>query len=170
AYSQNRFGFNLGAPLAIPHLFDFSSKAQFTINYQGSLGRNPFDSIATVPNAALRSGDFSSINNVIYDPLTHLPFPNNQIPTDRIDPVALRILSNSLIPLPNQSGVSVQNYRLTNAVPSNNQNFNARTGISLSRKDRLNITFQLQNRNANNLQTFGYRDETSGPGETINVN
>jgi hypothetical protein len=167
AYSQNRFGFNLGGPLAIPKLFDLSRKAQFTINYQGTLGRNPFDSIATLPNSALRSGDFSSINSIIYDPSTHQPFPNNIIPPGRIDPIARNLLS--YFPLPNQTA-AVQNYRLINAVPANNQNFNARVGFTLDPKDRLALTFQMQNRNANNLQTFGYRDESSGRGLNVNLN
>jgi hypothetical protein len=169
AYSQNRFGFNLGGPLAIPKLFDFSSKAQFTINYQGTLGRNPFDALTTVPVAAMRTGDFSSVSNIIYDPLTHEPFPNNVIPTSRLDPIALGLLGANLIPLPNQPA-GVQNYRLTNSVPSNNQNFNARTGLTLTRTDRLAITFQVQNRNGNNLQTFGYRDETAGRGINTSIN
>ena len=167
-YSQNRFGFNLGGPLAIPKWFDWSSKAQFTINYQGSLGRNPFDSIATVPSAALRAGDLSSVNSVIYDPLAHAPFANNLIPPSRIDPIARQLLAN-YIPLPNQVA-SIQIYRLVNSAPSNNQNLNARAGLTLSRKDRLAVTFQTQSRNSNNLQTFGYRDEASGRGVNANVN
>ena len=50
------------------------------------------------PTAAERSGDFSALTNtagervVIYDPLTHLPFPGNVIPANRIDPVAAAIM------------------------------------------------------------------------------
>jgi hypothetical protein len=28
----------------------------------------------------MRAGDFSELNRVIYDPITHLPFPGNVIP------------------------------------------------------------------------------------------
>ena len=50
----------------------------------------------TFPTAAERAGDFSGLVNgtgakvTIYDPLTHLPFPNNVIPANRINPVARR--------------------------------------------------------------------------------
>jgi hypothetical protein len=58
----------------------------------------------TFPTAAERLGDFSGLTNqsggkvIIYDPLTHLPFPNNVIPASRIDPVAAAIAR--YLPLP----------------------------------------------------------------------
>ena len=84
AYAQNRFGFNIGGPVAIPHLFDWSTKANFFINYTGNLLRNPFDQTATVPTLQERSGDLSQTGSVLYDPTTHQPFPNNMIPLSRI--------------------------------------------------------------------------------------
>ena len=51
----------------------------------------------------MRAGDFSELNRVIYDPLTHLPFPGNVIPASRLDPAAKNIL-NQLIPEPNTAG------------------------------------------------------------------
>ncbi len=93
--------------------------------------------IFTVPTAALRGGDFSGVqlkNQVllsgsplvvngspvlqqeIFDPLTtttvngqqiRSPFPNQQIPVSRMDPVALKV--QSLIPQPNLSG-AVNNF------------------------------------------------------------
>ena len=60
-----------------------------------------------LPTAAMRNGDFSASSVPIFDPLTgdqatganRTQFPNNQIPTSRISPIAQRILAN--IPLPN---------------------------------------------------------------------
>ena len=56
-----------------------------------------------LPTAAERAGDFSKTSSgaspvVIYDPLTRLPFPNNQIPASRINPIAAKMLS--YLPLP----------------------------------------------------------------------
>jgi trimeric autotransporter adhesin len=57
-----------------------------------------------LPTAAERNGDFSAATNTsgqritIYDPLTHLPFPNNVIPASRISPIALKMLS--YVPMP----------------------------------------------------------------------
>jgi len=58
----------------------------------------------TFPTAAARGGDFSGLVNasgakvIIYDPLTHLAFPNNIIPANRINPVAAAMLK--YMPLP----------------------------------------------------------------------
>jgi hypothetical protein len=52
----------------------------------------------TLPTIAEQNGDFSGLVNAagarvtIYDPLTHLPFPGNIIPTNRINPVSAAML------------------------------------------------------------------------------
>ena len=51
----------------------------------------------------MRTGDFSELNRVIYDPTTGQPFPGNVIPADRIDTVARNIL-DQLYPEPNTAG------------------------------------------------------------------
>jgi hypothetical protein len=57
-----------------------------------------------LPTQAERNGDFSAVTNssgariTIYDPLTHLPFANNMIPSNRINPIAQKMLS--YVPLP----------------------------------------------------------------------
>jgi hypothetical protein len=56
------------------------------------------------PTQAMRNGDFSALTNsagarvTIYDPLTKQPFPNNIIPTNRINPVAAAV--SKYLPLP----------------------------------------------------------------------
>ncbi len=161
AYAQNRFGFNIGGPVAIPKLFDWSTKANFFINYTGNLLRNPFDQTATVPTAAQRGGDFSQVGSILYDPTTRQPFPNNTIPLARIDPIALGLLN--YFPLPNQAN-SVQNYRIATAVPANSQSLNTRFNYTLNPKNRINYTLNWQSRNGDTSQLFGYRDETQGSG------
>src|SRR5262249_58144569 len=65
----------------------------------------------SVPTAAVRAGDFSGLAP-IYDPTTtaadgsRSTFADNKIPADRLDPIAVALLSQ--IPLPNQPG-NVQN-------------------------------------------------------------
>ena len=69
---------------------------------------------------AMRRGDFSGVAGAtIRDPLTGLQFPNNIIPADRIDPLAVSMV-NQYQPLPNQSGAN--NFRgLTRAEDTQNQ-------------------------------------------------
>ena len=64
--------------------------------------------VSTVPTPAMRSGDFSELLTrgiVIYDPLTspRTPFPNNVIPSSRIDPIARRFFN--LYPAPTTAGL-----------------------------------------------------------------
>lgn len=63
----------------------------------------------TVPTEKMRRGDFSELLSsgiIIYDPLTgntnRTPFPGNVIPTERLNPIALKLLS--YYPMPNQAG------------------------------------------------------------------
>jgi len=44
-----------------------------------------------VPTAPQLAGDFSGFNKTIKDPLTGIPFPNNVIPTNRLDPIAQKL-------------------------------------------------------------------------------
>ena len=64
---------------------------------------------ATVPTMAMRNGDFSAVANGIYDPTTgavngsgRTAFANNQIPQNRISPIARRLIA--MIPEPNIAG------------------------------------------------------------------
>jgi len=90
--SQNQFGGNVGGPIVKNRAFFFADFEATRIT-QGVLrtGR--------VPTAAERGGVFGG---AIRDPLTGLPFANNTIPLDRMDPLAREILG--LVPLPNASG------------------------------------------------------------------
>ena len=64
---------------------------------------------ATVPTMAMRNGDFSAVANGIYDPTTgavngsgRTAFANNQIPQNRISPIARQLIA--MIPEPNIAG------------------------------------------------------------------
>jgi hypothetical protein len=164
AYSQNRFGFTLGGPLEIPKLFTLD-KTFFFVNYTGGLLRNGVNLVTTVPTLAERSGDFSALTSVLYDPTTGVPLPQNRI--TRISPIATGLLQ--YIPLPNQPG-TVNNYRLITASPNNSQAFNARVMQTLGRRDQLAIGVNWQTRDAINTQTFGFLDQSSGHGINSNLN
>ncbi len=101
---QHIFGATLGGPIIRNKLFFFA-------DYQGSRRDVPGSALRSVAPEAWRKGDLSSLlpATVIKDPLTGQPFPNNQIPLDRISPAALAILNDTAsYPLPNRtvSGVS----------------------------------------------------------------
>ena len=95
-FSQHQFGGTIGGPIVKDKTFYF-------FDYQGYHVNQGATYLSTVPSAKMRAGDFSEINRIIYDPLTHLPFPGNLIPANRIDPVAAKMLSQ-IIPEANTGG------------------------------------------------------------------
>jgi hypothetical protein len=98
---QNQFGGNLGGPVKKNRLFGF-------FDYEGTRVRRGASRIATVPLANERIGNFAAgaapgiTYPVIYDFTNALPFPNNQIPTTRLDPVMQKLMA--LFPNPTQGG------------------------------------------------------------------
>jgi hypothetical protein len=89
---RNQFGGSIGGPIIRNKLFFFGS-------YQGTQLRNVSQAnSATVPTAAERNGDFSSVDRQLVNPATGAPFVNNQIPTSDFTPASLKILS--LLPQP----------------------------------------------------------------------
>ena len=122
-YTRQSFGTTLGGPLKIPGIYDGTQKTSFTLNYTGTRGANVFDQYATVPTAAMRAGDLSSLGGQLINPATGSAFQNNQIPADAISPQARSLLG--LIPLPNLSGTT-RNYHLSSTTSSTNDNLNVR--------------------------------------------
>lgn len=95
---QNQFGSAVGGPIRRDRLF-------FSASYEGLRVRPAALGASAFPlTEAERRGDFSASTRVIRDPLNNQPFPDKQIPVSRFDPVARRVLSPELMPLPNRAG------------------------------------------------------------------
>jgi len=121
---QNQFGATAGGPIVKDRLFIFGS-------YEGLRIRPAALATSAFPlTAAERQGDFSASKTAIKDPLTGQPFPGNQIPANRIDPVTAKILSSNLMPLPNAPGGQ---YVTTYPSPQNNDNYLTRIDYNLGR-------------------------------------
>jgi hypothetical protein len=84
---RNQYGLAGGGPVVRNKTFFFGS-------WQGTQVRSlPSSLTATVATAAQRRGDFSSfLPRQIIDPQTNQPFPGNIIPSNRLDPIALKVL------------------------------------------------------------------------------
>src|SRR5665213_3357359 len=140
---RNQYGFTLGGPVVLPHLYHGRDKTFFFFGYQGTQQRDATGGLsAFVPTTANLQGNFSNVltvnpNNplgkatVIKDPLTGKPFPGNIIPQSRLDLAALGVAKF----LPSVGG----NGQLFYALPVN-QSLNeeiVRADHSFSDKDRL---------------------------------
>lgn len=89
----------------------FKDKTFFMVAYEYLKDVQTEPASYTVPTEKMRHGDFSELlasNIMIYDPLTgttnRTPFAGNIIPTDRLNPIALKLLS--YYPMPNQPAKS----------------------------------------------------------------
>ena len=93
---EHRWGASLGGPL-------FGNKLFFYGNYEGSNDKAIYGGGRSnaIPTQAMRAGDFRGTSIHPKDPLTGEPFPDQVIPTERIDPSATKIM-NFFYPLPNQ--------------------------------------------------------------------
>jgi hypothetical protein len=126
AYIQNQFGASAGGPI-------IRNKTMFFADYEGFRRVQGATGLRSVPDAALKAGNFSSnlgrqlgtdalgravFANQVFDPTTTRtvtrptggtvavrdPFAGNQIPRARIDPIALGIMQKGLWPDPNIPG------------------------------------------------------------------
>src|SRR5581483_8587880 len=110
-FKQNQFGFSIGGPVWLPKVYNGRNRTFFFFDYQGTRIRIGQTSLATVPPDAWRTGNFSGYNQ-IFDPstttvaadgsATRLPFAGNQIPQNRMNPIAAKLLS--MFPEPNIPG------------------------------------------------------------------
>ena len=117
------WGFTVGGPVYIPKVYDGRNKTFFFVSWEKYQTYDFSASYITLPTAAIRTGDFSSVltgrnlgtditgrailENTIYDPTTVRtvngqlvtdPFPGNIIPQARLNPIAQKIVA--LVPQP----------------------------------------------------------------------
>ena len=144
----NMFGGTIGGPIERDKLFLFG-------DYQGQRYAFPASTSAvTVFTAAERRGDFSQLLNErgiqLYDPdpahyiadpdhpgqMMRAPFLNNQIPIERVNPVARNLYASPLYPLPMNDQL-LNNSLNTNRSAINGDQFDIKLDANLSERDRL---------------------------------
>jgi hypothetical protein len=114
-FRQNQYGASAGGPLVIPKLYNGRDKTFWFGSWEGFRWRRGQTAQATVPLEPMRSGNFSSLSNTIFDPLTGVtdssgkinrqPFAGNIIPSARINS-GMKYVMEKLMPLPNRSGTA----------------------------------------------------------------
>ncbi len=140
-FQRNEFGGIFGGPL-------IKNKTFFFADYQGIRLRDPQTIVSTVPTLAQRqmvlTGDFSALGTPIYDPaslhagsggtMVRDPFPGNQIPLNRIDPVSVELMR--LLPDPINANPTL-NFAFNPKVKQRTDQFDLRFDQNLGSSDRL---------------------------------
>ena len=123
------YGGGIGGPVVIPKIYNGRNKTFFFANLELYRTFGVGTGYVTMPTAGMRTGDFSQalvqktlgtninggaiLQNMIYDPntnttvngqVTRTPFPNNVIPTSRLNAVALTI-QNNWLPTPSNGNL-----------------------------------------------------------------
>ncbi|MGA2270347.1 MAG: TonB-dependent receptor [Bryobacteraceae bacterium] len=138
---QNEFGGLLGGRIKRNKIFFFT-------NYDGYRylsGSTPI--LQSIPTVAQRTGDFSALPAVIYDPKTQscagsicsvTPFTGNIIPNARISPISQSLAS--YLPAPTNSNIQ-NNYLSSLPVQVNTYNMTGKVDANLSDRHRLSGFF-----------------------------
>ena len=143
----NTFGGSLGGPVVLPKLYNGRNKTFFFFDYEGNRRRTSQPEQFLVPTDAERAGDLSALstpNNVLINPATGNPFPNNTIPTSELNASALTLLKN-YYPLPNVNGSSSFNYENLQAIPSTTNGFDGRIDHTINSKQQVYARFNWKN-------------------------
>ncbi|MGH9371680.1 MAG: carboxypeptidase regulatory-like domain-containing protein, partial [Vicinamibacterales bacterium] len=171
---RQTFGGTLGGPIRRNHLFFFGS-------YEGYLSRLEQFTFFSVPDAALRNGDFRNALNTngalqrIYDPMSanlatatagRQQFPDNVIPATRIHPIAQRLVG--MYPLPNVEGTGAggltNNYRTVRRDTTDRHNFDVKVNWNRTSAHQIWTKFSRMNAFVSDLFTFpiGSSDDAGG--------
>src|SRR6266481_9681525 len=124
-FRRNLYGGAFGGPIQPNKTFFFS-------DWQGTRLRTGITRFSVVPTVAQRQGIFTQ---PIFDPASsaRTQFPNNTIPTNRFDPIAVRILQH--YPLPNVAGAN--NFVRTGTEPDNQDQADFRIDRYFGEKHRV---------------------------------
>ena len=156
--TYNQFGFTIGGPIKKNKFFFFG-------DYQRTQDRLGTVYLFVVPTAAFRNGDFSAAPTKVYDPATgdsagndRTQFANNQIPSNRISPIAQALIAK--IPLPNMADVALgqSTTRSTAIRDKNTDSFDTKVNYAVNDSNQISARFSYQRPEVTQLPADGYGD------------
>jgi hypothetical protein len=159
-FKWNDWGFELDGPVRIPKLFNGRNKLFFMVNDEWKQQRQSSQGTYNLPTAAMFQGNMQGLST-IYDPLTaaadgsgKTPFPNNTIPTSRLDPISQKLLT--YYPSATLPGLT-SNYVQLNSSPVNRDGFTVRMDWVESAKSQWTGRYSWgdENQSSTGLSTTG---------------
>ncbi len=153
-FRQNQWGVTAGGPVILPKIFNGKDKLFWFFTYEGHKNSEPAPTYTTVPTSAERQGDFSDLlklgaSYTLYDPstavlsgstVTRQAFPNNTVPSTRLNAIAKNYLN--YIGLPNFAGKADGSNNYFAGLTTNNSysSFSGRLDANLSNANKLTLT------------------------------
>jgi hypothetical protein len=122
-YERSQFGFTLGGPVVLPHLYAGRDRTFFFGSYEGLRAASPVTATDTVPTKANQSGDFSAqlgtatgnndyLGRPIYNGAIYDPYSARHVTAGERDPVSGLVA--------NQTGIIVDPFGgVSGGVPTN---------------------------------------------------
>jgi len=163
-FEYHNFDATMGGPVIIPKVYNGRNKTFFFLGYRFDYDHESNSSTTSTVDQNMLGGNFNfgGLGYPIYDPKTiactnpagcpgstgwtATPFPGNQIPQNRFDPVTVKFLSFNPYQLPNTTGfysATGPNNNYTNYTPylSDRQGHLARVDHQIGTNDRFFIRY-----------------------------
>jgi hypothetical protein len=188
AFQRNQFGGAVGGPVFIPKVYNGRNRTFFFFAEQSTRERSASSATATVPLDVWKQGDFSALRSgagqpiTIYDPDTvtqdaaglfvRRPFPGNVIPRDRVDPVALKMLSfwPNANAVPTNQFTNANNFFSAGKAKNRDDRFDARIDHNFSDRFKIWSRGSYSNGPSFPFNGFGNLGTSSGDGPTYSTN
>ncbi|MBY0506823.1 MAG: carboxypeptidase-like regulatory domain-containing protein [Bryobacteraceae bacterium] len=166
---RNEFGLSIGGPIWIPKLYNGRNRTFFFVAFERFSLRRSAQQLMYVPTVAMRNGDFSGLVNganllqQLYDPNTtqsrennysRLPFSNNQIPLNRISPLAKTLYAATPLPTSNDNPLVNFNLNGQNRTEQTVPNYTTRLDHVFNDKNRAYFRFTEIDQQQQALRNF----------------
>ena len=140
---RNQFGATVTGPVFIPRLYNGRNRTFFMVSWDSLRVVDGKTQRGIVPLPEMLQGDFSKATDAfgkpikLTDTLAKAPFPNNQIPVSRFDPVALKLAA--YYPKPNLTG-SANNFISQGNGSTSNNNMGVKVDHQAGPQDRFTLS------------------------------
>jgi len=144
--TQNDFGFTVGGPVYLPHLYDGRNKTFFFFDYEGFRFHTGNSSTETWIPESFRNGDFSALlpGIQLFDPTTNNPIPGNVLSNDP-NYTESAVMAKVMASLPATSGSLTNNVFDTSIARTTADLWDLKIDQTISDKQRFSFGFDYDN-------------------------